>query len=145
MNLSQTIAYRLRAGATVVIVQEADELLAIASVEAAAEAAAKAVGGEREQIRIMSASDRKSTTELAKHAVGRGTLVLLDYLALFGENPLSIRTIREVALQQPEEGEAFSRLILIEQPTTKIPPSGAREWCGSAGTAATRRSTSGTV
>ena len=31
--------------------------------------------------------------------------------------------IREVALQQPPEGKAFSRLILIEAPTTTIPAS----------------------
>ena len=113
-NFAQTIADRLRAGALVLVVQEADELLALSAIEAGAEACTP--------VRIMSASDPEVMTYLEAHKEGSGTLVLLDYLSVYGENPLSVRLVREIALQQREDGGQFSRLILVESPEVKVPP-----------------------
>jgi hypothetical protein len=111
--LSKTVADRLRAGALVLVVQEPDEQLAVAAVEAGAVATAP--------VEVVSGADPDAATKLEQWPSAQGTLVLLDYLAIYGENPLTVRMIREVALQQRGEGERFSRLILVEQPQTKVP------------------------
>jgi len=113
MSLAQTVSDRLRAGALVLVVQEADELLALASVEAGA--------GACQPIVVISGADPDAASKLENLPSGVGTLVLLDYLAIYGDNPLTVRMVREVALQQRDEGQRFSRLVLIEQPATKIP------------------------
>ena len=69
-NLSQTVADRLRAGALVVIVQEADELLALSAVEAGVAAC--------KPVKVVSASDPEAVSALEGHAEGSGSLVLLD-------------------------------------------------------------------
>lgn len=112
-QLAQEVANRLRAGALVVIVQEADEQLALASVAAGAESCG--------QITSMSGAAPEATEKLEGLASGTGVLVLSDFLSIYGSNALTVRLIREVALQQRDEGERFSRLIMIESPTTEIP------------------------
>lgn len=113
-SLSKTISDRLRAGALVIIVQEPDEALALAEVE-------EGCRGGCSPIRIMSGSDDAAAGAVTEHPDGEGALVLLDYLSIYGESPISVREVRQVALQQREEGERYSRLILIERPETTIP------------------------
>ena len=113
-SLSQTLANRLRAGALVVVVQDADEALALSEVEAGTQAC--------RPVRFMSGADESATSAVEEQAYGEGTLVLCDFLSIYGENPVTVRLLRQVALQQRTEGEKFSRLILIEQPDTPISP-----------------------
>lgn len=106
---------RLRAGALVVLVEDPDEQLAVASAETAAK--------QFQPIAFKSAADQDVLEVLEKHKTGSGTLVLRDFLSAYGNNPLAARLIREIALQTRKEGEAYSRLILIEVPGVTVPPS----------------------
>lgn len=112
-NLTKIIADRLRAGALVLIVQEADELLALSAVEAAA--------NQCPPVQVLSGADDRAAGAVEELAEGKGALVLLDYLSIYGENPVAVRLLRQVALQQRDDGEEYSRLILIERPETKVP------------------------
>lgn len=114
-TLAQRIAEYLRAGALLLIVQDSDEALALAEVEAGVAAC--------EPVTIMSAADERAITAVEEHSApeARGTLVLLDFLSIYGGNPVAIRLLRQVALQQRSEGQAFTRLVLIERPETAIP------------------------
>jgi hypothetical protein len=112
--LNKDIANRLRAGSLVILVEEADELLAVESAKIAAKAF--------QPVTVLSAADPDAQTKLGEMATAQGTLVLCDFLRVFGENPIAIRMLREVALQRRESG-AYSRLILIEVPGIKVPES----------------------
>lgn len=109
---AQRIADLLRAGASVVVYHEADELLAVAEAQAGAAAC--------EPVRTMSAADPEAATAVEELATGTGTLILCDFLSIYGENPMSARLVRQVALQQ-RDGTDYARLILIERPDTKVP------------------------
>jgi len=120
-TLFDTVSNRLRASALVVVVKEADEVLARQACEMAA--------GGNKPIRTISAADPDAMTELENHPDGKGTLILLDFLTIYGENPLSIRLVREVALQDHPDERKYARLILIEQPAATIPPALASDVC----------------
>ncbi len=115
-QLALSIANPLQAGATVVVLQESDELLALAAVEAGA-----ASCGEITFLSGAAPEASEKLEGLTRPNPKIRVLVLSDFLAIYGGNPLTVRLIREVALQQREEGERFTRLILIESPTTEIP------------------------
>jgi len=116
-SLTEATRLALLAGALVVVVKESDENLAIAEVMPAAEAIAGVAG-----VTILSVNDDATDGALIELATGKGVLILLDYLSVYGENPRSIRYVREVALQARGDDEAYSQLILIERPAVKIPP-----------------------
>jgi hypothetical protein len=113
-SLSKIIADRLRAGALVLVVQEADELLALSAVEAGAAGCSP--------VKVLSGADDNAAGAVEELPTEEGTLVLSDYLSIYGENPVAVRLLRQVALQQRDDGERYSRLILIERPETPIPP-----------------------
>jgi hypothetical protein len=112
--LAKTIADRLRAGALVIVVQDADEALALGEVQAGVAAC--------EPVTVLSGADESATATIEDHATGRGALVLCDFLGIYGDNPISTRLVRQVALQERAEGDSYSRLVLIERPDTAIPP-----------------------
>lgn len=112
--LNQDIARRMRAGALVVLVEEADELIARKAAESA--------GKQFLPTAFASASDQEVITKLEAHKTGEGTLILSDVLRAFGSNPVVVRLIREIALQESPEGKKPSRLILIEVPGVEVPP-----------------------
>lgn len=111
MQLSKAISDRMRAGALVLLVEEADELLALV----AAQAAAKGF----QPVRAMSAADPESQSALDGLKSGQGTLILSDFLRVYGGNAVAVRMIREVALQNRDGN---SRLILLEAPGVEVPP-----------------------
>jgi hypothetical protein len=113
MNLHQQISSRLHAGALVVVVEESDEHLALASAEKAAKAYSPVV--------IMSVTDERLSDALAKLPKGEGTLIVSDMLAAHAGNPIVARGIREVALQLRPDDQPMSHLILLESPGVKIP------------------------
>jgi len=120
-TLENRIAQRIAAGALVVIVQEADEQLALA--------AAMLVANQCQPVVVRSATAQDMGDLLAGHATGKGTLILLGAIEASGDQPIQMRLIREVSLQQldadPDRGiperSKYSRLILIEQPGVRIP------------------------
>ena len=112
-TLTQKIADRLRAGALVIVVQEPDELLAYTAALPAA--------ALTQPVEVLSASNPDISSRLEGHKTGQGTLILLDFLCIYGDNPLALRLVREIALQERKDDTAFSRLILIERPEVKIP------------------------
>lgn len=114
-TLSETIAARMRAGSLVVIVKEPDERLALE--------AARLGGAPFGEVRVMSGGDPEALGEVEGLATGEGVLVVPDFFACVGDNPFAIRAVREVALQTREGEAAYSRLILIETPSTDIAPS----------------------
>lgn len=112
--IHREINNRLRAGAIVVLVEDPDEALALESAKVAAK--------QFLPITVKSAADQDSLDTLEKHKAGDGTLILCDFLRAFGNNPVAVRMIREVALQQRTDKKPFSRLILIEVPGVEVPP-----------------------
>ena len=115
MNLATVLQQRMKAGALVVVVQEPDESLALASVQAAC----KKYG----RVQVVSPADGgEAMSALGELAEGAGVLVIPDCLLLYGDNMQVVRMIREVALQERDPGARYSRLVLIEQPATAIPP-----------------------
>lgn len=113
MSLAKIISDRLRAGALVILVREPDEMLALSEIRAAAAAFAP--------VKMLSAADPEVMDAVAAHKMGEGTMVLSDFLRVFGANPAAVRMLREVALQVREDGQAHSRLILIEAPGAELP------------------------
>lgn len=117
--LHKDIHNRLRAGAKLILVEESDEELAVASAKVAAKAF--------EPVLVISAADPEAVQKLEAHQKGEGTLILCDFLRSYGTNPPIVRLIREMALQQrpqsatPGEDVAFSRLILLEVPGVEVP------------------------
>ena len=116
MILIQVISNRMRAGALVIVVEEADEVLA--------ETGAVAASQQFSPVRIISASDPELTGAIDSHRTGSGTLIVKDSLRVYGNNPVFVRMIRDIALQTLTRGEGsdFSRLILLEAPGVEIPP-----------------------
>jgi SpoVK/Ycf46/Vps4 family AAA+-type ATPase len=112
MSLAKTLTNRLRAGSLVVLVEESDEQLALDAAKNAAKMFAPVVS--------ISAADPDAIQKLENQKTGQGTLIISDFLRVFGGNPVAIRLIREVALQRRENG-AYSRLILIEVPGVEVP------------------------
>lgn len=110
--LNRDISSRLRAGAHVVLVEEHDELIARKAAEFAAKQFMPCV--------FASAADADVLTKIEAHKSGSGTLVLSDVLRAHGQNPVVVRLIREIALQ---ERETPSRLILLEVPGVNVPES----------------------
>lgn len=113
--LNKVIASRLRSGAQVVIVEEPDEFLAVSSAKSAAAAF--------EPVEFLTAASNDVMQKIEGHKKGRGTLIVSDFLRVYGGNPIAVRMIREVALQTRGDGEAYSRLILIETPGITVPES----------------------
>lgn len=126
--LNKEISNRLRAGSLVILVEEPDELLAVESAKIAAKAF--------EPVTTASAADSDVADKIAAHKTGKGTLIISDFLRAYGNNPVLMRLVREVALQQrttkeidDEERpgkkkkivEPYSRLILIEVPGVEVP------------------------
>lgn len=110
-NLTRTIAERLRAGALVLIVKDSDENLALSQVEAAVAACSP--------VRVLSVADDNTMSALEEHASGSGTLVLRDFLSVYGTNPIGLRFVRQVALQQRDD--SYARLVLIERADIEVP------------------------
>jgi hypothetical protein len=115
MILHKEINARLRAGALVMLVEEADELLALESAKIAAKNFLPVVA--------LSAADPDAINKLENQKTAEGTLIISDFLRVFGGNPVAVRLVREIALQQRADGKAFSRLILIEVPGVEVPAS----------------------
>jgi hypothetical protein len=113
VNLSITIRDRMRAGSLVTLVEESDEALAVAS--------AKTGAVQFQPIKMMSASDQEVMTAIENHKTGAGTLIISDFLRVYGGNAVAVRMIREIALQNRKAGEAFSRVILVESPGVEVP------------------------
>lgn len=110
--LGERVRDLLKAGVQVVVVQEADEILARAHVEQVAP----------KPVQVVSASNQEVQNILERHAEsGEGTLVLLDFLAVYGGSEVAVRLVRQAALQQ-RENFAPGWVVLVEQPGTKIPP-----------------------
>jgi hypothetical protein len=106
----------------VAIVQDPDETLALTEIKAAAEA----IGS----VEVFSGEEPAAASRLDELAEFDPTadettsvVVICDFLACVGANPVAARKIRKVALQQRPEGAPFDRLILLERPETEIPPS----------------------
>ncbi len=113
IEMLKEIGSRLRSGALVIVVEEADELLALESAKHAAK--------QVQPVVVVSASDQDITNKLAAHKSGKGTLILCDFLRAYGGNAMAARLVREVALQQRKSDDDYSRLILIETPGVSIP------------------------
>ena len=96
------ISKRMRAGALVILVQDSDEALAVMSAASAAKAFLP--------VQFASAADQNLIEVLENHKTGEGTLIVRDCLRAYGNNPVAMRLIREIALQSRDG--AFSRLIL---------------------------------
>lgn len=109
------IGTRLRSGALVIIVEEADELLARESAKHAAK--------QVQPVTVKSAADQDLLEVLENHKTGEGTLIVCDFLRVYGNNPVSVRMVRELALQQRSGDEPYSRLILLETPGVEVPES----------------------
>lgn len=118
--LTQRVADRFKAGAHVVVLQEADEALALGALVPLAAALEPAV--------TLSASVPGILDVIAAHAAkdGRGLLIVRDLFAVFGE-PMAARIVRDVATQVREDGAQPAKLVLIEQPATRIPPTVASD------------------
>jgi len=116
MTLQKQVLDRLRAGALVVVVQEADEVLAVE----ACRMAAKALPPGRVEVLSPIASDFDE--KFAQHRDSNGgTLIIPDFLRVRGSSAQYIRLIREFALQSKEP--PYPRLILVETPGTTVPES----------------------
>ena len=116
MSIHKEINNRLRAGALVVLVEDTDEALALESAKVAAR--------QFLPIQVASYTDKDVQEILAKHKTGEGTLILCDFLRAYGSNPVAVRMIREIALQQPRaDKKPMSRLILVEVPGVEVPAS----------------------
>lgn len=113
--MHKEINNRLRAGALVVLVEDTDEALALESAKVAAK--------QFVPIQVKSAADNDVMDVLAAHKGADGTLILLDFIRAYGNNPVAARMIREVALQQRTDKKPFSRLILVEVPGVEVPAS----------------------
>lgn len=111
--LNKDISSRLRAGALVVLVEDADELIARKAAELA--------GKQFQPVVLSTAADPEVLTKIEAHRKGEGTLILSDVLRAHGQNPVVTRLIREIALQEPPDGKKPSRLILIEVPGVQVP------------------------
>jgi hypothetical protein len=116
MTLQKNILDRLRAGALVALVEEADEILAIAACEMAAKALPP---GTCEVLSIL-ADDFIDKFKMHKDT-GRGVIIVADLLRAMGNNPQIVRMIREFALQS--KAPPYPRLILVEAPGIEVPPS----------------------
>lgn len=108
--LNKDISSRLRAGALVILVEEADELIARKAAELA--------GQQFQPVQFSTAADQEVLSKIEAHKTGEGTLILSDVLRAHGNNPVVVRLIREIALQERDKS---SRLILIEVPGTEVP------------------------
>lgn len=114
MKLQRSILDRLRAGALVVLVEEADEILALG----ASDMAAKAISTDG--LTVVSILDPDFMEKFTAHKdSGRGTMVVSDLLRSMGNDPSVVRRIREFALMQREAPRP--RLILIESPGVTVP------------------------
>jgi hypothetical protein len=117
MTLQKNVLDRLRAGALVILVEEADEVLAVA----ACEMAAKALPPGR--VQVLSILDGEFSDKVAAHkgSTNGGVMIIADFLRVMGSNPAAIRMIREFALQT--KAPPYPRIILVESPGVDIPPS----------------------
>lgn len=112
--LNKQINDRMRAGALVILVEDPDEQLAVESARVAAQ--------QFQPVKVISAADPEVMQALDQHKNNSGTLILCDFLNAYGSNPVAVRMIREIAIQNKTSG-AYSRLILLEAPGVQIPPS----------------------
>ena len=131
-TLAERVANILRSMALLVIVQDADESLAIEEIEAGAagcgmvrvlSGADDMAAGLIEAWPTAGASGREGSPKdpPSRWPEAGGVLVLCDYLSIYGENPVALRLLRQVAFQDRPENERLSRLILVERPETPIP------------------------
>ena len=113
--MKYTIANRLRAGAKVIVIQDPDEVLTLQVVESVMTAFSAGKG----ELKTISGSNPNILDALQDLETKSGFLITLDLLLLFGANPMVCRLIRQVSLSQKDSP---SRLVMIEQPGTVIPP-----------------------
>lgn len=111
--IHREINNRLRAGALVVLVEDHDEALALESAKVAAK--------QFQPVVVKSAADNDLLECIEKHKAGEGTLIVCDVIRAYGNNPVMMRLIREVALQVRADKKPFSRLVLIEVPGIEVP------------------------
>ena len=112
--LHKQINNRLRSGALVVLVEEPDELLALESAKVAAQ--------KFKPVEVISAAQPDVIQKIEDHKTREGTLIVCDFLRVYGSNPVAVRLIREIALQLREKGP-YARLILLEMPGIEVPVS----------------------
>ena len=115
-TLQKNIQDRLRAGALVTLVEEGDEVLAVAACEMASKSLPNT------PVQILSVLDDDFIEKFSAHKnSGHGVLIVADFLRVFGNNPNSVRMVREFALQT--KAPPYPRLILVEAPGVTIPDS----------------------
>lgn len=110
----ERIKAAMAAGSKLIIVRDDDELLATYQASVVAEACCQPVS-------IVSALADDMQDRLGDHPQGMGTLIIKGSLPIYGENAAFVRALREVALQTRQDGEASSRLILIETRDQDVP------------------------
>ena len=115
MTLQKKVLDRLRAGALVTLVEEADELLAVAACEMAAKALPPG------KCLVLSVLDPEFMEKFSSHKTdGAGVVIVADLMRVMGNNPMAMRMVREFALQT--KAPPYPRLILVETPGVDIPP-----------------------
>lgn len=114
MTLQELVLNRMRAGALVTVVEEADEALAMAACKMAAELIAPG------KVQVLSMLDKEFPDKLMAHKnQGRGVLIVSDLLAI-SQNDLGLmRLLREFCVQV--KTPPYPRMILIESPGVNIP------------------------
>ena len=116
MTLQQTILARLRAGSLILLVEEPDEVLAVAAATMAGKALPPG------QVQVLSVLNPEFSDKFATHKEsGSGVLIVADFLRVQGSNPAAMRMLREFALQQ--RNPPYPRLIMIESPGVEVPAS----------------------
>ena len=121
-TLDESIKMRLAAGAVVSLVIEADEQLAMAACQKAAE---QCGCGTPQVFSFLGApgDDEDILSKITKHRnKGSGVIVVSDLLRAMGTNPMAWRVIREMALSMRQQSpEQKARLILVETPGVEVP------------------------
>jgi len=116
MTLQKIVLDRLLAGSLVIVVEEADEILAIAACEMAGRA------NPPGKVQRLSVLDPEFMDKFTSHKEGgNGVMIVADFLRVMGTNPAAIRLVREFALQT--KAPPYPRLILVESPGVDIPAS----------------------
>jgi hypothetical protein len=116
MTLQKQVLDRFRAGALVTVVEEPDEILAIAACEMAAKALTPG------KCEIVSILDEEFLAKLNAHRKeGSGVMIIADAIRVMGRDGQFVRMIREFALQT--KAPPYPRLILVESSGVEIPAS----------------------
>ena len=115
LSMYESVLFSLRAGARLIVVEKADEGLAVATCVKAAQALK---GGK---VFVVSPNDPEFADKYAAHKESRklDVMIVCDYLELSTGNRGIYRGLREFAL--PQVDPPHPRLILIEMPGIEIP------------------------